>query len=79
MRYLLAHLPDAPGLPWQESDPAEEVYVIPYGARVATAVPVGALSRLLSILHEAAAELPPARCAGCGAELPAPAEIRDAP
>jgi hypothetical protein len=72
VRYLVGHLDDAPGQPWQETDPAEEIYVIPYGARVATAVPVGALRHLLPILHEAAAELPPATCACCGEALPAP-------
>jgi hypothetical protein len=72
MRYFLAHLDDAPDTPWQESDPSEEIYVIPCGARVATALPIGALRQLLPLLHEAAAELPPATCAGCGATLPAP-------
>ena len=72
MRYFLGHLNDAPGLPWQDSDPAEEIYVIPYGTRLVTAVPVGALRRFLPILSRAAAELPPATCACCGEALPAP-------
>ena len=72
MRYLLAHLDDAPGVPWQESDPNEEIYVIPYGTRVVTAVPLGALGQFLPILNEATAELPPATCACCGEALPAP-------
>ena len=67
MRYFLAHLDDAPGVRWQESDPAEEIYVIPHASRVATAVPIGALRRLLPLLHEATAGLPTATCAGCGA------------
>ena len=73
MRYFVAHLDDAPGLPWEESDPHEEIYVIPVGAKVATAVPIGALGRLLPLLASAAAELAPATCAGCGATLPAAA------
>ena len=71
MRYFLAHLDDAPGVRWHESDPAEEIYVIPYDSRVATAVPIGALSRLLPVLHEATAGLPSATCGGCGSQLPA--------
>jgi hypothetical protein len=69
---VVAHLDDAPGRPWQESDPAEEIYVVPYGARVATAVPVGALRKFLPIMHRAAADLPPATCTHCGVTLPAP-------
>jgi hypothetical protein len=69
---MVAHLYDAPGRPWQESDPTEEIYVIPYGARVATAVPVGVLRKVLPILNEASADLPPATCAHCGETLPAP-------
>jgi hypothetical protein len=72
MRYFVAHLDDAPGRSWRESDPSEEIYVIPYGTRVATAVPVGALRHLLPILHEASADLPPACCTSCGLKLPAP-------
>ena len=71
MRYFVAHLDDAPDVRWQETDPTEEIYVVPYGARVATAVPIGALRRFLPILHEAATDLPPATCDGCGATLPA--------
>jgi hypothetical protein len=72
MRYFVAHLEDAPGQRWQESDPTEEIYVIPYGTRLVTAVPVGALRRFLPILAEASAEVPPATCGRCGQELPAP-------
>jgi hypothetical protein len=71
MRYFLAHLDDAPGEGWRESDPAEEIYVIPYDSRLATAVPIGALRRLLPLLHEATIGRPTATCAGCGSELPA--------
>lgn len=73
MRYFLAHLTDRPGAPWEESDPYEEIYVFPFGTRVATAVPVGRLGRSLPVMDEAAAEVPPACCPGCGASLPAPA------
>jgi hypothetical protein len=72
VRYFVAHIENAPGRPWQESDPAEEIYVIPYGTRVATAVPVGALRRFLPILDQAAADLPPATCEHCGITLPGP-------
>jgi hypothetical protein len=71
MSYFLAHLGDAPGMRWQESDPAEEIYVIPYDSRVATAVPIGALRRLLPLLDEATTDRPAATCAGCGSRLPA--------
>ena len=73
MRYCVAHLYDAPGQPWPESDPAEEIHVIPWGMKVVTAVPIGALGRFLPILDEATAQVPPATCGGCGAQLPAPA------
>ena len=72
MRYFVAHLHDAPGRPWQESDPHEDIYVIPYGARLATAVPIGVLRRFLPLVNEASAALPPATCACCGEALPAP-------
>ena len=71
MRYFLAHLDDAQGVRWQESDPAEEIYVFPYDSRLATVVPIGVLSRLLPLMHEATSGLPTATCAGCGSELPA--------
>ena len=74
MRYFLAHLDDRPDEPWQESDPHEEILVIPFGTKVATAVPVGLLGRALPRLDEATVELPPACCPGCGAELPASTE-----
>jgi hypothetical protein len=71
MRYFLAHLGDAPGMRWEESDPAEEIYVILYDSRLATAVPIGALRRLLPLLYEATSGRPTATCAGCGSSLPA--------
>lgn len=72
MRYFLAHLPDRPGRPWQESDPHEEVYVLSLGTKVAVAVPVGSLRLALPVFAEASADLPPACCSACGGCLPAP-------
>ena len=71
MRYFIAHLADRPDEPGQESDPYEAILVIPFGTRVATAVPIGWLGRALPIIAEAASDLPVACCPGCGDELPA--------
>lgn len=79
MRYFLAHLDDRPGQRWQDSDPDEEIYVIALGEPVATAVPLGALGRLMPMLHERVEGRPPACCAACGESLPARAQARLAP
>jgi hypothetical protein len=72
MTYLLAHLDDAPDVPWEESNPHEEIYVNPFGSKVMIAVPIGAVRHLLPILHKVTTEQPPATCPSCAAELPAP-------
>ena len=71
MRYFLAHIDDRPGRPWEESDPHEEIFVIPFGTKVATAVPIGLLGRALPMMAEATEDVPAACCPGCGEELPA--------
>ena len=75
MTYFLAHLDDRPDEPWQGSDPHEEIYVIPFGEKVATAVPIGALRKFLPILDESMEGLAPACCAACGTALPAKTPI----
>lgn len=74
MRYFIAHLDDRPGEPWEESDPHEEIYVIPFGTPVATAVPIGLLGRALPMMAAAAVDLRPACCPCCGEALPAPTD-----
>ena len=70
MRYFLAHLDDRPDRPWQASDPHEEIHVLPFAAKLAIAVPIGALRHALPLIATAAAEAPPACCPGCDRALP---------
>jgi hypothetical protein len=71
MRYFLAHIDDRPDEPWEESDRHEEIYVMPFGTKVAVAVPIGLLGRALPLLAAGTVEVPEPCCPACGESLPA--------
>lgn len=66
MHFILMNVLDDPS-------PGEEVYLLVPGdaSRTVIAVPLDALPSFLPILERARAELPPACCPKCSAELPA--------
>lgn len=72
MSYFLAHLEDRRVRSWRDTDPREEIYVLPVGRKVAFPVAIGSLRRLLPLLHAEERKLEPPCCPGCGARLPAP-------
>ena len=65
MQFSVLHLAEAP------SEDEEVFIVVPGGPKTAIAVPLDALSQLLPLLAQAAAELPPPCCPACSARLPA--------
>ena len=74
MRLVLMHVHDAPS---QRPD-EEAMFIVPGGAKIATAMPFFALDRVISIFDEALGELPQQTCEQCGGALAA-APVGDRP